>query len=825
MKLKCKPISKRKLIPLIALAFGMMISIPSISIISRGNRKINNHIINENHEQNVSSIVSKKNSSPIDINNASISDMAYLLMDSNEHYYYSDLFIKEYQQASGGYIAFAKKTGHLVDKSNCEPNQKWHFFESWMYQSFKDGSLTWEAEAKSRVYTKLLCPELLLWIYEACGVNSTLVSNAYDVAVQGKIAGTTTTTIAKNMRGVVAWEDLVAGLSAKTPTYRDAPTEQINEEPNSGITVGDFANFLIDKNEKYSLTSEFIKNHQAANEEYLDFAVQTGHSISKNNGEPNQKWHFFEYWLLDSMKNGYFDWDSDAKTNIYSNIESLELLLWIFESSGVSSAKLASAKTVAENGRNTLEDPAVTASKMRECVSWNELSAMISDQRTATSVTLSPNPLKLVVGNDAKVTATVEPSNTTDIPTWSIIDGSDYINIIPNGNSVTVHGVTAGIAEIEISYSENVSDICVVTISEPEIMINDLPDEIVLDIGESLTLQPKLNIGSGTFTFYSSANDIASVTTAGVVNGLVYGSAVITVECIENPELTRNIDVTVRKLSESAETLYSTCLFGRDYNSKGVNNYTSEFSSSNNDFTWNLQYFSNNNNNWDFIRTGNAAAASVATITTSDSYSVPISKVVLVIDSIRSQDVNSISLLYGSSVDNLSNSIPIDSLSAGEHTFVIPNPTINQYYRLAFDCKIYTTGTSRIAQVSKIEFYKKDIAPSSNKLEDLIALMNETNTCEDFADASYLRELYNALSPEEQEVFDNTICTENSECTMAEKLAYMEELTAIANSKTFGSNKLVTLTNDFTNLIFIAVIGFFALFTYYYYNKKKYLQK
>ncbi len=133
--------------------------------------------------------------------------IADFLTDKKEHYPLSDEFIEKYQQKSGGYIDFAKQQGLIVDKLRHEPNQKWHFFDSWLNESIEAGTLTWEDSAKSRVYTKLLCPELLLWIYEACGVDPVKVKQAKDVAEQGKVAGTATTTIAKNMRACVSWED------------------------------------------------------------------------------------------------------------------------------------------------------------------------------------------------------------------------------------------------------------------------------------------------------------------------------------------------------------------------------------------------------------------------------------------------------------------------------------------------------------------------------------------------------------------------------------------------------------------------------------------
>lgn len=134
-------------------------------------------------------------------------DFASFLIEKKEHYPLSDEFIEKYQQKSGGYIDYAKQTGHLVDKQKHEPNQKWHFFESWLLESFKAKTIKWEDSAKSRVYSKLLCPELLLWIYEASDVDPAKVKKAKDAAESGKSQGLATTTIAKNMRACVSWDD------------------------------------------------------------------------------------------------------------------------------------------------------------------------------------------------------------------------------------------------------------------------------------------------------------------------------------------------------------------------------------------------------------------------------------------------------------------------------------------------------------------------------------------------------------------------------------------------------------------------------------------
>lgn len=174
--------------------------------------------------QSVNDVVSRANET------VTMRDIADFLQDKKAHYPLSDEFIERYQQTSGGYLDYAKQTGIEVDKQKHEPNQKWHFFDSWLYRSIDDGSITWEASAKTRVYTGLLCPELLLWIYEACGVDPVKVKAAKEVAEQGKSAKTNVSTIAKNMRACVPWEDLenaILNRESIAPEKLSALTDEV----------------------------------------------------------------------------------------------------------------------------------------------------------------------------------------------------------------------------------------------------------------------------------------------------------------------------------------------------------------------------------------------------------------------------------------------------------------------------------------------------------------------------------------------------------------------------------------------------------------------
>lgn len=183
-------------------------------------------------------------------------DIADFLKTKKEHYPLSDEFIERYQQDGGGYIDNARKAGLVVDKQLHEPNQKWHFFDSWLYPSIEDNTLSWEEDAKSRVYSKLLCPELLLWIYEACEVSPSKVRDAKIAAEQGKVAKSYAATIAKNMRAVVSWNDLYPAL---VEFKNNGSSEEDKEEYSVVIKQGN-GYTVSGLKEKYAAGSEVTFN-------------------------------------------------------------------------------------------------------------------------------------------------------------------------------------------------------------------------------------------------------------------------------------------------------------------------------------------------------------------------------------------------------------------------------------------------------------------------------------------------------------------------------------------------------------------------------------
>ena len=140
-----------------------------------------------------------------------MADMERFLLTKDEQYPITNEYVELYQQESGGYISNALKAGLVVDKSQHLPSQKWHYFESWLYATIEEG-MSWDASASDRSYGRFSCPELLLWIIEATGVDSAKVREAKDIAVAGKQEGLGVSTICKNIRTAVPFNTYLRPL-------------------------------------------------------------------------------------------------------------------------------------------------------------------------------------------------------------------------------------------------------------------------------------------------------------------------------------------------------------------------------------------------------------------------------------------------------------------------------------------------------------------------------------------------------------------------------------------------------------------------------------
>ncbi|MCH5180136.1 MAG: hypothetical protein J1F32_02840 [Erysipelotrichales bacterium] len=264
-------------------------------------------------------------------------------------------------------------------------------------------------------------------------------------------------------------KNLEIELIDENNNVNDTSINKINKAIDVTITMRTIADFLETKKEHYPLSDEFIERYQQASGGYIDNAKKAGLLVDREMHEPNQKWHFFDSWLYPSIDDGSLTWDEDAKSRVYTKLLCPELLLWIYEACEVDPVKVRNAKIVAEQGRAANTNVSTIAKNMRACVPWEDLQNTIANSdkeiKKATSVTLNPSSLELTVGGqDAKIVAMTEPIDTTDRASWSVIEGENCIKITPSANEVTVHALKEGTAKIKVTYNENVSAECLVTI-------------------------------------------------------------------------------------------------------------------------------------------------------------------------------------------------------------------------------------------------------------------------------------------------------------------------------------------------------------------------
>lgn len=240
---------------------------------------------------------------------------------------------------------------------------------------------------------------------------------------------------------------------------------------NTAVTMREMADFLADKKEHYPLSDEFIERYQQASGGYLDTAKKAGLTVDKEKHEPNQKWHFFQSWLYPSIEDGTCTWESDARQKVYVGLKCPELLLWIFEASGVDPAKIKQAKDVAEQGRAAKTNVGTIAANMRKFVPWEDIANAVKGFKPAPSVTLNPSKVTLTVGEQTTITATLlNAGDVSSAPSWSVTEGESLVEITPNGNEVTVSAIARGTAKIKVSYGENLSAECTVTIKEQSVI-------------------------------------------------------------------------------------------------------------------------------------------------------------------------------------------------------------------------------------------------------------------------------------------------------------------------------------------------------------------
>ena len=171
--------------------------------------------------------------------------------------------------------------------------------------------------------------------------------------------------------------------------------------------------------------------------------------------------------------------------------------------------------------------------------------------------------------------------------------------------------------------------------------------------------------------------------------------------------LTLLLILTIGAVSVRAEeTVLYTCLFGKNYNSKSLSSYENSWQTTNNDangnpYIFNITNCNNNNNSWEYVRCVSSSKALVAGIATAFAAPQPITKVVVTVDAITTNNVNSIKLYTSEDNTNWTEAGTYNKATGGQ-TVTLAVPASNLYYKVAIDGKQAKNGS---CQISKVEFY------------------------------------------------------------------------------------------------------------------------
>ncbi len=312
------------------------------------------------------------------------------------------------------------------------------------------------------------------------------------------------------------------------------------------VSMREYAAFLANKAEHYPISDEFIEKYQQLDGGYIELAEQLGIPVNRQLHSPNQKWHFFESWLASYEESNTTFWEGKAQTYAYGRLLCPELLLWMYEASGVDPAKVKQAMQVAVDAKENGTHISTMAKNMRSIVTWEDILAGMGEGTPAESVTINPTTLQMQVGESLDILCRVEPSDASESPTWTVTEGKDLLALTPKGTGATVTALGEGTAKVTVAYNPSVYAECVITITDV-VRVVGLPDTVTLDVSESVTLTPALNKGECTFLFTSSHPEIATVSSGGVVVGVAYGETCVTVQSVEDPTLAQTVSVVVKE--------------------------------------------------------------------------------------------------------------------------------------------------------------------------------------------------------------------------------------------------------------------------------------
>lgn len=172
---------------------------------------------------------------------------------------------------------------------------------------------------------------------------------------------------------------------------------------------------------------------------------------------------------------------------------------------------------------------------------------------------------------------------------------------------------------------------------------------------------------------------------------------------------------------------------------KDINSYDQTWKATIGEDVWTIENFNTYQwNGWKYIKCGRKKVTSIASIT-SPAIDQPISNIVLTIDRMTKDKINSIKLQVATDADckNVTEEISA-KIEDGDLIFKPTKSAANNYYKFVFDCQ---AGTSNgLIQVSKIAYYKVGDAPQ------IVDITNTPETAYTIAKAKELIDAGEGLS-------------------------------------------------------------------------------
>lgn len=197
--------------------------------------------------------------------------------------------------------------------------------------------------------------------------------------------------------------------------------------------------------------------------------------------------------------------------------------------------------------------------------------------------------------------------------------------------------------------------------------------------------------------------DVTASATFSGYNMSTEGKQTVTVTIGEE---TVTYEINVRAAGGEAPKTYI-LLFGKNYNSASIQNYTSTWSSTCDGFTWDMVNWNNNKNGWNYVKAGPKSKTTAhANISTNSAMPEAISKISIIIDKVENGSITSI-VLKSSSTNDFTTGTVIETKSSvgqGEVVFEIPSPQNGLFYQLDFTLNNTTTNKNGVATVSKVVY-------------------------------------------------------------------------------------------------------------------------